>query len=176
MLTVDQLHKYRICSRREDAIIVGAIFSPRVQNEFINCLHSSMLAGGLLSRTNYHYGLPHSHPNTIFGRRQAMPRYYQVNELCSGMQLVEWKYALIGSRRVSGYILIVIIPKYHPCDLPPMLTVDQRHKYRICSGREDAAPPWLPGARFSLVFGMSSLTVYTPRWLADFSFMYNHPH
>ncbi|GIY87259.1 hypothetical protein CEXT_431021 [Caerostris extrusa] len=88
-----------------------------------------------------------------------------------------FRYLRLGLRI---HKLIVIIPKYHPSDLPPMLTVDQRHKYRICSRRRRRTIMASWSAIFPLVFKMSSLTVYTPRWLADFlsrtTITISHPH
>ncbi|GIX81334.1 hypothetical protein CDAR_602211 [Caerostris darwini] len=221
MLTVDQRHKYRLCSRRRrrhrgllerDFLLVlkmssltvytprwpadfsftwinviniafavaapswlpGARISPSVQNEFINCLHSS-LARGLFfhvppSPLEPLKPLPHLHPPEYDIRKEAgdaSPIPSQRTVLGPHVTIIKSGCISVSQIRLRIHKLIVIILKHHPCDLPPMLTVDQRHKYRICSRWRRHHHGFLE-RDFPLVFKMSSLTVYTPRWLADF--------
>ncbi|GFS92312.1 hypothetical protein NPIL_81501 [Nephila pilipes] len=51
---------------------------------------------------------------------------------------------------------------------PSMLTVDQRHKYHICSRQRLRAHYGFLEREFPLVFKMGSLAVYTPHWPVHF--------
>ncbi|GIY87257.1 hypothetical protein CEXT_431001 [Caerostris extrusa] len=81
----------------------------------------------------------------------------------------------VSQIRLRIHKLIVIIPKYHPCDfLPCQRLININIAFAVAG--EDAAPSWLPGARFPPCVQNEFINCLHSSLARGLSFTYHHHH